>query len=352
MSNSISIIIPIYNKQDSITACVESVLKQNYKNLEVILIDDGSVDTSRVICEKLSKKYECVSFYHQENKGVSVARNRGIEISKGKFICFIDPDDTIESDFLSRMIQEMKDDVDMVCCTCNAIVDNIRKEQHFFTKSFDTRNDAEKKKDIFYQLMDTSFSQKQPIYTGIGVPWGKLYRSSFIKKNGIRFNPELYHYEDNLFNMEVMFKCQGIVYIDECLYNYSTEHICTVLDKYNKKIIDSYIRLYTLRKQILSLESIDEEMNNAFKIASINLFDIAVFDMLILKNKKNLSGICLDLEKYIDNSGYKELLKYELDSVNITYKRRFLYFLVSNSKYKILCLLLLLKQNLRRKKYG
>lgn len=113
-----SIIIPVYNVEDYLEECLQSILEQTYKNYEVILIDDGSKDRSKEICDQYSKRYGNIKVIHEKNAGVSCARNLGLEKSKGKYISFIDPDDIIEKNFLEDMLQTLCENrVDVVCCT-------------------------------------------------------------------------------------------------------------------------------------------------------------------------------------------------------------------------------------------
>ena len=107
----ISVIIPVYNGEKYISECIESVLKQTFRDFEIIVINDGSTDNTAEIC----RKFKNIRYFYQENKGVSKAREKGLQVSKGEYITFIDSDDTIKSDFLETMLCEMEN-CDIVCC--------------------------------------------------------------------------------------------------------------------------------------------------------------------------------------------------------------------------------------------
>lgn len=112
----VSIIVPVYNVEDKLKRCVESIRKQTYKDIEIILINDGSIDGSGSICDMYSKMDRRIHVYHQENKGVSAARNTGIENSGGGYLFFVDSDDTINFDTISecvRLIEEENADLVM-----------------------------------------------------------------------------------------------------------------------------------------------------------------------------------------------------------------------------------------------
>lgn len=116
-SNKISVIIPVYNVENYLTKCIESVQKQTYENLEIILIDDGSKDRCPLICDEYAKKDQRIKVIHKENGGLASARNKGLDVATGDLISFIDSDDWIDSDMYERMIK-MKNDTnaEIVCC--------------------------------------------------------------------------------------------------------------------------------------------------------------------------------------------------------------------------------------------
>ena len=119
MKELITVIIPIYNAEKWIERCVDSVLRQKYKNLEILLINDSSTDNSKEICKKMQYKDDRVKLICQkENKGVSAARNRGIELAKGDYIAFVDADDYIDNDMYCSLYENMKkENVDLSICS-------------------------------------------------------------------------------------------------------------------------------------------------------------------------------------------------------------------------------------------
>ena len=104
----ISIVVPVYNVSQYLERCIQSVIYQTYENLDIILIDDGSTDNSGLICDKYAKIDKRIRVLHQQNSGLSAARNAGIEIAKGKYITFIDSDDYVDSDYVSFLYDLIK----------------------------------------------------------------------------------------------------------------------------------------------------------------------------------------------------------------------------------------------------
>ena len=110
----ISVIIPIYNVEKYLKKCIESIINQTYKNLEIILVDDGSTDNSPTICDEYKKKDKRIKVIHKKNGGLSDARNKGIDIATGDFISFVDSDDYIDLNMYEKLVNEFNSDVDIV----------------------------------------------------------------------------------------------------------------------------------------------------------------------------------------------------------------------------------------------
>lgn len=129
----ITVIVPIYNVGEYLDECITSIINQKYKKLEILLIDDGSTDSSAEISDKYSKKDKRIKVFHKKNGGLSDARNFGIEKSSGNYICFIDGDDFVTDDYVSSMFENIKKyDVKIVACGfCKLYGNNIRKEINF-----------------------------------------------------------------------------------------------------------------------------------------------------------------------------------------------------------------------------
>ena len=125
MSDLVSIIIPVYKVEKYLAQCIESVLSQDYSNIEVILVDDGSPDKCGLICDEFAKKDSRITVIHKQNEGLSSARNSGIDIAKGKYISYIDSDDYISDKYISTMINEFSDNnTDLVICSYYYVYSN------------------------------------------------------------------------------------------------------------------------------------------------------------------------------------------------------------------------------------
>lgn len=217
MSNMISIIVPIYNKEDYLEKCLCSIKNQTYNNFECILVDDGSTDSGAVICKNYSKIDQRFRYFYQNNLGVSAARNKGLKESKGKYICFVDADDSLDLDYLENLYKKIKKENVAICISVDSN-EKFNNEKGILISSLLNNLNSYYKYDIF------------------NPPWGKLFL-----KEGIKMNfPESYNLgEDLLFNLQFLIDNQNcnIVFNEKGGYNYSVESSNSISSTVNKKSI-------------------------------------------------------------------------------------------------------------------
>ena len=198
----VSIIIPVYKVEEYLDRCVESVIIQTYTNLEIILVDDGSPDHCPQMCDDWAKKDDRIRVVHQQNKGLSGARNTGIREAKGDWLYFLDSDDYIIPDCISLMMEcvEKHPDVEMVCGGFKA------------TKGLE---ECELKKDLPDYSCDKDWINRQFLrYAFVEMAWNKLVRRKFILNNELFF-AEGYIHEDNIWNFELS-KCVSKIAVCKC----------------------------------------------------------------------------------------------------------------------------------------
>lgn len=202
--------------------CIDSVIGQTYRNIEIILINDGSQDNSERICTQYEKRYPFIHYERQINAGVSAARNKGIESASGEWICFIDPDDYLDPDFLENLYDGTTKDCDVICCGCIVELNSKSVKNSFFGGNRIFKRD---KRELYMQLLDSNYHAETYRYTGIGVPWAKLYRTEFIRKYNLFFDISLKRMQDNIFNFRVFSQADKIYYVDFTGYHYVVEHV-------------------------------------------------------------------------------------------------------------------------------
>ena len=207
----VSIIVPVYNSGLFLKECIQSIINQTYKNIEVILIDDGSTDGSGEICDLVSNVDMRVKTIHQANHGVSHSRNMGIEIATGKYLCFVDSDDTLHSQFIEILHQGFDIDIDMTVCSFNLCGSG---------NSFMSQDRCDNVSDLHSMLFNQEESIATMLYGKIfaGHCCNKMFRKNALKD--IRFNKEIYVYEDALFVLQYLLRSRKTKFIDIGLYNY------------------------------------------------------------------------------------------------------------------------------------
>lgn len=189
----LSIIIPVYNAAAHIRPCLDSILNQKFEEYELLLINDGSTDDSKHICDEYARKDSRITVYHQKNAGVSAARNKGLDNAVGDWITFVDSDDYLRGNYFSDI--ERNESADWILLNIEREINN---QTDYFLK-FDNK---------CFQL--DSFVDTYALYPDFPSPWGKYFKSQIIKSNDLRFNNDLKFGEDAVFNINYLQYCQTI----------------------------------------------------------------------------------------------------------------------------------------------
>lgn len=203
----ISVILPVYNVEEYLDRCIDSIVRQDYPDFELIIVDDGSTDKSGEICDKWAASDSRISVIHQENKGLSGARNTGLDKMNGQMVSFIDSDDFVTSDYLSYLLGLFPDDAGCSVVACNHyIVRNGKKKPNSETGS--DKADLTRKEAFENVLFDGFINVSA---------WAKLYRREVFDK--IRF-PEGRLFEDTWVFGDILMQTDVIVFGGKCCYHY------------------------------------------------------------------------------------------------------------------------------------
>ncbi len=303
---TISIIVPVYNKEKRIKKCIDSLLAQTFEKFELILINDGSVDNSGVICDEYKNIDNRVIVFHQENKGVGRARNFGINKARGEYICFIDAGDYVEDDFLAVLhTQIKKNNVDVVECSFYYVLkDNIvpKSDSHDIFR-IENKNIISalfgRSKGIM--AIDSSQYNKVNIHNRLlsYTVWNKLYSRQSI--SGIKFN-EGYRFiqEDILFNHEVFSQIKSLIYLGIPKYYYIVETDSLSHSKMSfERLKDLLVGLKMLLRNQLSINGYeDSQIMNYYYNMNYTLLYSALLDGLYKKgeDKENIKRILQNLQ--------------------------------------------------------
>lgn len=242
--DKVSIIIPLYNAEKYIDECLRFVCNQSYENIEILIINDGSTDSSLAICENWQKSDNRIIIFNNENHGVSYSRNFGVEKSKGKYIAFIDADDIVSLDYITTLVGMIEEDSLLDC----SIVNNAA-----FSNTLKPFTDGENKRLL---MGETHFALHSFIGGHI---CGKLYKSEILKKERLTLNEDIAVCEDLLFNVQYLRYCREVIYNAGAKYLYRQHGQSAFHNIYNFKWFDCIkayeiiIQEYQQEKELLPI---------------------------------------------------------------------------------------------------
>lgn len=289
----ISVIVPVYNVEKYLKQCLDSIINQTYKNLQIILIDDGSSDKSGIICDDYQQKDNRIEVIHKTNSGVAAARNQGVLMAKGDYIAFVDSDDFIEKDMYEILLATMDNDkIDMAVSTINRIERNGKNRVQ--SKLFEKDRILDK-----FEFMEIFIKNESDYLVN------KLYKKNILKD--VIF-PDGKYFEDLVTMLQLITNSEKISYVNKPLYNYrkNAESITAVFLESPKKIFDRYSeaeRGWRLLKDNYSKNISDNFI--VWQCQSMLLIYEKIYDKQEYRDVKNfLLGKILNLEKIFMNSSF------------------------------------------------
>lgn len=218
----VSIIVPVYNAERSIQRTVESIEKQAYGDIEVILINDGSKDQSLEVCEQLRTLYDNIVVVDQNNQGASVARNVGIRHASGDWLLFVDSDDAIPVNSIMEMTAAISEDIDIIAG--GYLKDHLPSDGCGEMKPVDIKSAEFMKAALAPDLYSPCLQQyvsHSNMRVCVGAPWGKLIRRQFLIDNHICFPEGFVHHEDTIFCLKMYRSVDYVRFLDMPVYQYS-----------------------------------------------------------------------------------------------------------------------------------
>ncbi len=272
--DKVSIIIPVYNTEKYIKRCLDSVINQTYKNIEIIIINDGSTDKSEKIIKETIKNQKNVIYKKIKNSGVANARNVALDLVSGDYIAFVDSDDYPQNDMIEKLLSYSKNNnCDIVCSGYRKIFKDGEKEVIPDDVSFYDKKLVDSKEILLHS---------NPYITN------KLFKMTIV--GNIRFNSKLRIFEDLVFTYELFLLANKIGFLNECLYNYNVVNETSLTRKFSEKMFDIFDAMDELKQfyKENSKEDFDEEL------------EFLAIKHMMLRIKENCKDKKLKL-KYIDN---------------------------------------------------
>lgn len=317
---SVSIVIPIYNVEDYLNNCINAILTQHFSDFEMILVNDGSTDKSGIMCDEYAKQDNRIKVLHKINGGLSSARNAGINIAKGKYIVFIDPDDQISNDYFLKLYDlSEQNNCDIVVGGYCTVPSNSA-----YIPSFKL-NEITNGKELILS------SRKVHSDNNLCFVWRYFYRLEKIKN--IRFNERVFYGEDVIFNLEVLLQSDRVLAIPDILYFYTVNNPNSLMRKpYKPKLESSLVLQYKIRRYLSEKHHLLSNKNYRHDMANYYINNIYRLLLDNLKHSENLDV----------NMAIKRLVNYEMISKSVN------DVMLSNStkKFKEFIYLLALKYRL------
>lgn len=252
----ISVIVPIYNVQKYIRQCLDSIILQTYKNLEIILIDDGSKDDSLKIIKEYEKKDKRIKVLTQKNEGVSKTRNKGIALSKGDYISFIDSDDYISLCMYKKFVEAInkaKTCPDIFCCNTAFYYEKKDLNNIGLGYSFDIRDWQNRKDENTIHTFDDC---KKPFSGNMSV-CNKIYKKSFLVENNLYF-PDRRCFEDFQFSIFCLLEAKSILITNERLYTYRKISQKSLTTRYNEYLFQIFDVNSIIKNKLKDMKKYEE----------------------------------------------------------------------------------------------
>lgn len=292
---TISVILPIYNVEKYLEDCLESLLVQTHTNLEIILVNDGSKDSSLEICKSYAEKDARIKVIDKVNEGVAIARNTGIEAATGDYVAFVDPDDWVEPEMYASMLAQAKK-WDSPICLCNFFKDTKRRS---IPKYFEFENEMLEGNDIIEELINNMIGMPDllPKYIYVmGSVWRGIYSRAFLNAHQLRFVPKLTIMEDLIFMVQVLLQCQRVA-IDQGVWYHYVQHATSTLHTYNGQLWEDQLVVYELLEKSLKEAKLESEMRNRLDIRYIGMILTAIKNETYAKKDGDLKDTLTNLKE-------------------------------------------------------
>lgn len=313
MDPLISIIVPVYNVEQYISQCLDSIICQTYKNIQILCVNDGTKDSSRKIICKYMKQDSRIELIDQENSGLSAARNTGLANVCGKYVMFVDSDDWIDKDTCEIAVKTAeKYTADVVFWCYVREFENEAKEKHFFWDNEHIFNENETKVSLHRRLCGmTDEELKHPDHANaIETAWGKLYLADIAKKH--RFvDTKIIGTEDALYNLYVFGDVKKAVYIDRCMNHYRKNNVKSLTSRYNPHLFQRWNNLFDYMQDYIQNENLGfiycTALNNRIALSLLGL------GLNIVNSENRIGWKLKEIKKIVSNERYKKAVK-QLDT--------------------------------------
>lgn len=339
MAPELSVIIPVYNVENYLTRCVDSIRKQTFTNLEIILIDDGSTDESGRLCDELAKEDSRIKVIHKENEGQGIARNCGLDIALGTYVAFVDSDDFMEKDTYEYTIQQMKESDAEVACFGYIKEDNKGQivDQTKIRDKVYRDNEIKRKFALHFFGDDPNDDDLRGVSACMSV-----YRMDIVRKHGVKFPSERAVFsEDTIFNLEYCRYIKAAVAINKMFYHY-----CLKEDSFSRGYqkerltkAEAFVDLLTEYAQQFKIEEL--VVNRIRTMLWIIVID-AIKQEVRFKQEKSIIQIRSRIKEICNRNCVACVIR-EINIHGFNHKQKIFYYGVKYKQYLLLIFLAYLR---------
>ena len=341
----ISIIVPVYNVEKYLEQCIESIINQTYTNLEIILLNDGSKDSSGAICDRYAEKDSRILVVHKNNEGLAQTRNLGIELAKGEYVMFVDSDDWVDNDICQTLMDAIYT-YNVESSMCSYMKEYSGESIPKILHNQDTVFDGNKFRLRICGPKNEELKQPENLdcYSTV---WGKIYPACAVKKYKFTDLKEIGTAEDMLFNLHIFSDIDSMVYVNKNLYHYRKNVSTSITSVYKAKLQEQWENLYSKMTHIINSEQLGDE----FRVSLDNR--IALNTLGLGLNCMQGTPKFIELYKRVKKVLTDERRNRALKQLKIKYMPIYWKFFFLFAKWKftfMLCIMLIMIEKLRGKK--
>lgn len=317
----VSIIIPAYNAEKWLAECIESLVGQTYKNLEIIIVDDGSVDQTEAICKNYQQKDGRIQYLKKENAGVSAARNTGLEDASGELVCFVDADDYLDKNVIEIGIKAfLKSSPDLfIWNVCKVEGEKVFPQPEIYMDRLPVKE--------FQCAVISGYKSDFNLGSLVRTAWGKMFRADIIKKHQVRFQEDLYIGEDAVFLMHYSNYISKICV--ENYYGYFYRCVQTSLtQRYKHDLLEQSRIQMRAMKRIVPSDSMLED--------ALTIYAVRVVHMLVENEKKHNKSRTYN-DALLWEKEYRTLLRRKVQLPIIGKMANVEYVMIRHLPLKLVC---------------
>lgn len=340
MAIKVSIIIPAYNVEKYIAKCLDSVCNQTLKEIEIIVLNDGSTDNTGRIIEEYKEKDSRIIYIYHENIGVGATRNKGVDIAQGEYIGFVDPDDTVNLDMFEKMYIAAKQyEADVISCNINFVEGNVVRR--------DTKRLLTIVNDVSSNMNEFLKKYYYGLYMYRNCVWDKIFKRGIIQVNNVKFGDlSLITCEDLYFGINVLQYTDTVVFLEDYLYNYTIRE---------DSLINIYNNMVTTKTINFIKEMMREDCNDRYKaFISTYVYSACIIISKHLINNKKIKELYNDIDMLVNDKTIIEcslnILKDKKNNIHLSWIKRMFLNLVARciikKRKRILFIVLIIKEYL------